>query len=434
MRSKETKRKLFNFLPYECTAAEEYLELMAEKGWLLQSINGAILKFKKIEPKKLKYSVDVLNKISIFDHKDSDVALEYREYCKAAGWNYVCQKGKIQIFYTEDDKKTISIHTDEEEKFKSVIKASLYYVGSEFLLILLFIFNLYIQLLEITEYTLVSNLGLFAVVLMFSAIFRNSVDIISFFIWIIKARVKLKENKFMPYNNYKQVRIKNAFSNVYGLIILIILFICLTFDNQGSPGFNIFYVIILCIPMLILIFIQKVIGKKRYSKNTNMVITVSNTLFLVYLVLMITGLLICNNVIGERKVPAEKASLKLMDFGYKENDASPYINFDKSILAQRTEYICDNIDNSLTYTIFQSEYPWIIDFEDSRVVSRLTKYSIDLKQVNTKLPSNIKVYSDSKKKIFVLVSDDRVVDIRKDFHNIDEDKFLSIVYNKLFVN
>jgi len=98
MRSKDTKRKLFNFLPYECRAAEEYLELMAERGWLLQSINGAILKFKKIEPKKIKYSVDVLNKISIFDPKDSDVALEYREYCKAAGWNYVCQKGKIQIF------------------------------------------------------------------------------------------------------------------------------------------------------------------------------------------------------------------------------------------------------------------------------------------------------------------------------------------------
>jgi hypothetical protein len=34
---------------------------MAEKGWLLQSIMGAFLKFKKIKPQKIKYSVDVLH-------------------------------------------------------------------------------------------------------------------------------------------------------------------------------------------------------------------------------------------------------------------------------------------------------------------------------------------------------------------------------------
>ena len=127
-------------------------------------------KFKKIEPKKIKYSVDVLNKVSIFDHKDSDVALEYREYCQAAGWNYICQKGKIQIFYTEDDKKIISIHTDEEEKFKSVFKASLYNVESIFFNIL-FIFNLYMQLfMGSTDFTLASNLGILSTVVMFSVI------------------------------------------------------------------------------------------------------------------------------------------------------------------------------------------------------------------------------------------------------------------------
>ena len=111
MRIRDKKIAFFNFLAYECVAAEEYLELMAEKGWLLQSIKGLFLVFEKIEPQKIKYSVDVLPKVSFFDHKDSDVALEYREYCRAAGWNYVCQKGKIQIFYVEYGKETISIHT-----------------------------------------------------------------------------------------------------------------------------------------------------------------------------------------------------------------------------------------------------------------------------------------------------------------------------------
>jgi len=80
MRIKDTKRTFFIFSPYECAAVEEYLELMSERGWLLQSIKGNFFKFKKTEQKNIKYSVDVLHKVSIFDHKDSDVALEYREY------------------------------------------------------------------------------------------------------------------------------------------------------------------------------------------------------------------------------------------------------------------------------------------------------------------------------------------------------------------
>jgi hypothetical protein len=436
MRSKETKRTLFNFLPYECAAAEEYLELMAEKGWMLQAINGAFLKFKKAEPQKIKYSVDVFHKVSVFDPKDSDAALEYREYCKAAGWNYVCQKGKIQVFYTEDDKKNISIHTDENEKFKSVFKASLYYVGSEFLLILMVIFNLYMQLFSgSVDYTLVSNLGLLSTAVMFSVIFINSIEVISFFVWVIKARVKLKENKFMPYNNYKQLRIKNKFRNACGLIMLLVLFIFSIFDNQGSTGFIIFLLMVMCIPGIIMIYVKRFINRKRYSKNINRAIIISGTLISICLALMLTGILVGRsiNVIEQSKVPAEKANLTLSDFGLKENDdASPYINFDKSILAQRTEYICDNRDNGLIYTIFQSQYSWVIKFDENRLLSSLNKYGIDLKQEDTNLPNNIKVYSDSNKRTFVLVSENRVVDIKKDFSGISDDEFLNKVYKKLF--
>lgn len=436
MRSRETKRVFFNFLPYECAAAEEYLELMAEKGWLLQSIKGPFLIFKKIELKKIKYSVDVLHKVSIFDRKDSDAALEYREYCKAAGWNYVCQKGKIQIFYTEDDKKTISIHTDENEKFKSVFKASLYDVGSQFFITLLFIFNLYMQLfLGDAGFALAYNFGVLSIMVMFSIIIINSIEVISFFLWVIKASSKLKENKFMPYNNYKKLRIKNIFKNAYSLIILFISLKFLVFDNQVSNGFNIFLLMIICIPAIILIYVKRFINKKRYSKNINMAITISSMLVSLYLVLMLTGVILFRSItiIEQSKVPTKKVSLTLMDFGYKVNDnTSPYISFDKSILAQRIHYSSNYEDNYLDYTIFQSQFPWVIKFDENRLLSRLNKYGIDLKQEGTNLPSDIRVYSDSKKRTFVLVSEDRVVDITKDFSGISDDEFLNKVYKKLF--
>ncbi|TGE36841.1 DUF2812 domain-containing protein [Desulfosporosinus fructosivorans] len=436
MRFRDIKITFFNFLPYECVAAEEYLELMAVKGWLLESIMGSFLKFKKIEPQRIKYSVDVLHKVSIFDRKDSDVALEYRDYCQTAGWNYVCQKGKIQIFYTVDTKRTISIHTDEAEKFKSVFKASLYYVGSQFLITLLFIFNLYMQLFSLpTDFALGSNLGILVIVGMASVIFMNSIEIISFFLWVIKASSKLKENKFMPYNNYNQLRTKNILKSTYGLITLFILLKFSVYDKQGGDGFNISILMLMCIPILIMIFVKNFINKKRFSKKINMTIIISSAIISIYLIIMLAGGLAFRNfnAIEQSKVPTEKVSLTLMDFGYKENAAtSPYIRFDKSILAEIIFYASSNGDNDLTFTIFESQYPWVIKFCENRLVSRLNGYGVDLKQEDTNLPSDIKVYIDSKKRTYILVSEDRVVDIKQDLSGISNDEFLNKVYQKLY--
>lgn len=436
MRIRDIKITFFNFSPYECVAAEEYLEHMAEKGWLLQSIMGAFLKFKKIKPQKIKYSVDVLHKVSIFDHKDSDVALEYRDYCQTAGWNYVCQKGKIQIFYTEDIKRTISIHTEEDGKFKTVFKASLYYVGGQFLLALLFILNLKLQLFSgATDLALGTNLGVLSTVGMVSLIFIYSIEIISFFLWVIKTSSKLKENKCMPYNNYKQLRLKNILRNAFGLIIFLLLLKFSVIDKQGNNGSNISILIIICIPIIIMICVQNLINKKKFSKKTNMALTISSTLVSIYLVIMLTGGLAFSslNVIEQIKVPTEKVSLTLMDFGYKENaETRPYITFDQSILAERIFYGYSNGDNDLSYTILKSQYPWVIKFDENRLLSRLNGYGLDIKQEDTNLPSDIKVYIDSKKRTYILVSDDRVVDIKKGFSGISDDEFLNKLYIKLY--
>ena len=346
MRIKNTKITFFNFLPFECSAVEEYLEIMAEKGWLLESITGNFLKFKKIEPTKIKYSVDVFHKVSIFDCKNSNVALEYREYCESAGWKYICEKGKVQIFYTEDDKEIIPIHTDENEKFKSVFKASLSYVLNQLLLILIFIFNIYTQLfMGDASFALGSNLGVLSILAMFSFILINTIEIINFVIWSIKARAKIKENKFMPYNSYKQLKQKNTLKNFYSLTILLILLKILVFDNKGSNGSSILPVIIIFIPIIVMGCIKIFINKKRYSKNTNMAITISTMIVSIYLVLIVSGFVIFQSInkSEENKVSTEKVNLTFVDFGYKESDdTSPHIRFDKSIIAKRIDYYDSN--------------------------------------------------------------------------------------------
>jgi len=435
MKSKTTKRTFFAFLPYECAAAEEYLELMVEKGWLLESVKGDFFKFIKTDQKNIKYSVDVLHKISIFDRKDSDIALEYREYCKAAGWNYICQIGKTQIFYSQKYIEAISIHTDEEEKFKSVLKASLISASGQFFLTLMFIFNLYIQLfMGDAGFVLASNLGIFAIVSMSTVILINGVGFIRFCSWIIKARRQLKRDKTMNYSNYKQIRIKNVLIKNYVLIMLIILVKLLVFDNIYDRGFNIYFLLIFCIPIIIMIYVKKFIDKKRYSKNINRGITIAGILVSTYLVIMlgVGPIILSSPKNSPNEFPNDNARLVFTDFGFKEsNDASPYSTFDKSIIAQRVDYASGNEDEGLYYTIFESDSALVIKFYEKRLLGKLNNYGVDLKRIGTKLPSSIVVYSDSDKKSFVLVAEDKIIDIKKDFSGISDDKFLNIVYEKL---
>lgn len=439
MRIKNTKLTYFIYQPYECAALEEYLEKMSEKGWLLQSVKGPLFKFKKIEPKKIRYSVDVLNKISIFDHKDSEVALEYREYCQASGWTYICQTGKIQIFYTEEDKKIIPIHTDEKEKFKAVFKASLYNVGSQFFLAIIFIFNMYMQLvLGNSAFLLASNLMIFSTTVMFFTVCLNSIQVINFFLWVIKARRELKENKFMPYNSYKQLRRKNLFIKFCIIIVIFISVKFTVFDTSWNKEFNAILVIIF-IPIIISICSQWFINKKKYSKNTNMVISIGSTLVSIYLIVMLIGVIAFRSIIkaDENQVTTDKSSLTLMDFGYKENIyENPHIDFNKSILAENKNYYYGEEDNKLNYEIFESQYPWVVKFHENRLISILIKYGSDIKEEKTNLPSNIRVYSEmyseDKEKGFILISEDKVVEIRRKFSDINDEEFLNRVYKILF--
>ena len=433
---KDRKTTFFIYAPYECAAVEEYLEQMAEKGWLLQGVKGPLFKFKRIVPQKIKYSVDALNKISIFDHKDPEVALEYREYCKTAGWTYICQTGKIQIFYADDYEKITPIHTDDSEKFKTVFKSSLYEVINQLCIVIIFIFNIYTQLFwGNADFLLSSNFMIMSIVAMFSLVFVNIIKSISFFLWVIKARKNLKENKFTPYNDYKQLRIKNILLKIYMVVLLLILFSFLVLDEYISKSVPIAVFIIVFVFIIFIIYVQIFINKKKYSKITNMIIIISSSIASIFLllILIVSTVIWSNPHIQQNEFPNEQSTLTLMDFGYKEgNDEDNYTDFNKSVLAKSEDYSFGNKNNYLSYTLFQSKYPWVVGFHKNRLLNRITKHNTDLIKEDSNLPRNIKVYSYKNKKFFILVSDDNVVKITKSFSNIRDDEFLNIVYNKLF--
>ncbi len=433
MRNK--KNVYFMYEPYECSALEEYFEAMAESGWLIKSINRPFLKFERIEPKKLKFSVDILNKISSYDPEDSDDALDYREYCQAAGWKYMCRDKKIQVFYTEDYNSTIDIQTDEGEKFKSVFKASLGNVFSYILTVALWVFLIWISLRRgDISYDITSNVMIATLAAVCMGIVIYVSNIISFIIWAFKAKRQVKDNKSIPYNNYKQVKVKNSLSIFYILIWIGLYCFLLIRDESNYEKGNSVLVILMIVAVIISVFIARYIRKKRYPRETNITLTISGGVVAIFVLLIFAGISISIDYLNEdniSEIAKTKSNLTISDFGYKENESDFYGDYQKSILAERIYYSNRDENNSLSYTVLNSKYPWIVELQENRIVEWVSGFEEDLKIRNTSLPSNVKVYSDEENEAYIFVTKNRVVDMHINFSGIDKDEFLDVVYEKL---
>ena len=124
-----SKNILLKEIPFEardCHALELYLSEMATKGWMLDEIwIFNIFKFKRCEPKNLRFTVDIPR----LSDTCPDTSLqnyellfnEYIEICESSGWKHIVEDSEYQIFFTEDT-NTVDIQTDDSLKLDSLLK------------------------------------------------------------------------------------------------------------------------------------------------------------------------------------------------------------------------------------------------------------------------------------------------------------------------
>ncbi len=121
MRFGDIKIVLIDFYSYEIGVLETYLEEMALKGWMLEKISKLYIKFSKIEPKNIKYTIDIVDGISENGDLDENLALEYKEKLLNLGWNYSCEFNKLQVFYKEDEYEKNNVSKKERAEKQSIL-------------------------------------------------------------------------------------------------------------------------------------------------------------------------------------------------------------------------------------------------------------------------------------------------------------------------
>lgn len=210
--SNNTFVKLILFKEHECKAVQQYLEEMALKGWILDDISLRFFVFKKSKPKKLKFTVDIFTDLK---------AGEYREYCEAGGWNYICQTNNYIIFSTENDNIT-SIQTDEDILLNKISNSILKNIFAQIIVTTYIIYTIYKAFfIDFNSDAIYGISLLFLVMISLIFVICPIIDCIYDISWYIKYKKSLKSEEVIVYPTLKRLNIKITYTNLYIITFII---------------------------------------------------------------------------------------------------------------------------------------------------------------------------------------------------------------------
>lgn len=424
---------VFNFLPYEHKSLEDYLEKMALRGWILENIKGYYLKFRKDTPKKLRYSVDVLDSISFMDGKDTDKALEYREYCKEAGWEFVCERNKIQVYCSELDEERIDIHTDEVEKFNTVRKASLKYVLLNLITIICLLLGQYIATIGSYSAHFLANplgLGTFIFVIIFSL--HEIMGLITFLIFNIKGKISINNGKKVSYNLKKISLVRRI---IYCLMSIVLFIAWLSFAIESDVSI-LKIVIILVFLVLASNYIINFI-KNKNIKNKKIIIQGAYLVLTLAIFFTITNMIFRDVFIKDYnysdKMLNKVDNLKIEDFNDVSKEDSLYFRAEKTPVAAYLYYGDEGEKNYLSYEIFESKYKWVVEYNFNKRIKFVNKIGVEYIEKKTSLPKGINVYMNEHGHRYTIISQNKMVEISS-MDNVSEEELINVVYEKLFIS
>lgn len=423
-----TKWVYLNFKPYEFRAVEEYLNKEALRGWKLEKMKGEFLKFKKIEPKRLKYTVDVLDEIAFIDGDNTEKSMEYREFCNMAGWEFICEKNKFQIYCSEYFTENITIHTDEAERFEIVKKATIKYEFSIFVVILFLLYIVYTPISNISF--LADNLVLLYIACIGLRVIFEMICFIDFMRWKIKAEKSLEKGEKISYNGRKNVAIKSFLQKVIDSI-LVVLAIFMIIDMKGFNMKILLYpLIIVVIPYIIRGFINKTDGNNVNRRNLYR----SSMYFIFIAELVVIILLLESGILHydykSKDILSNKVNtITIEDLGYKiKNEENTYIREKNGLFADEIIYKVESNAGYMMYELFTSKYNWAIDYKLKSEFKMLRKLDIEYEEIEVNFyEEDIKIYSNKYGNSIIIVSDKVYLDISC----WDEDLRNSEILNKI---
>lgn len=380
---KEMKRCFCNFSFYDQQAIQEKLEEMAESGWMLEK-TGFMWTYKRIEPKKLRFSVTYFPNASDFDPSPTEGELTKIDFCRQDGWNLVTTWGVMQIFCNED-LDAVPIETEPVMQIENICRSMKKNVLlPQAVLSGMLLWNVVIRLSQWLRDPVGELSDPFSIysVLMFSILTLACLYEIGFyFCWSRKAKAAAQnDGVFLP------VRSKPIASWILMAVSALLLILSYT-ALRGPLGFVILW---LCmVPFIIVIgnLLKNMLKKRGVSRNVNRIVSVCAVVLLTFLMLgLMTAAIIQGrmrfdsgkNVVGTyelygrtREIYNDPLPLEIEELADVNAQWSKEADHQETLLLSSTEYRQyavptdgnDNVDErKIEYTVTVVKQDFLYDF------------------------------------------------------------------------
>lgn len=336
----QKKRIWWTFQLWEADAFRQYLEEMALKGWFLESVGGAVMKFHKGQPEKRRYVVLLVPESSSLTGTDDWKAGQLRQQCEEAGWKVQCSSTYWQIFYTTDDAVKRVGDMKEEKQFQLQRSLSWNWWVKIFypILVVLEIWSVY-RYLQNPGKLFADSMKILLILLLIGMSISWTVSYVQMFRWSHGNTVALKKGEPLPKLDFKRI-IKCKKHILLSDVILILGVVALAF--LSSVKAQITFMLSLVLMLFIALFVRKWVRKNGSGDNRDDWVTYLVGVGVAYMILIP----LCNGVathfLGEEEL--ETGRKQTIFASYEEGD-----------------FRGKSIDKPIGVTVYTSPIPWIIN-------------------------------------------------------------------------
>lgn len=148
---KDVKYKLIDTLLYDYSLIEERLVKLSSQGWHLEKIGSLAWKFRRGEPKQVRYAVTYAPSASAFNSRPTEAEEDLTDLCAQAGWVRVANMAQLHV-YRNDDPNAVALETDENERLNTIRRSmKKHFFPTELLMIGIFLMQFFMHYYTMTR-------------------------------------------------------------------------------------------------------------------------------------------------------------------------------------------------------------------------------------------------------------------------------------------
>ena len=354
---KDTKYKLIDTQLYDYSLIEGKLTAMAAEGWHLEKVGTLAWKFRRGEPKQVRYAVTYAPSASAFNSRPTEAEEDLADLCAQAGWERVANLAQLHV-YRNEDPNAIPLETDEAERLKTIRKSmKRHFFPTELLLIAVFLMQFFMHLTTLIRYpghTLSSPMMITTLGMSLFVALIHGVLAVNGLLWLRRAQQCVDDGEPIPVNRfYRRFRwVIWAFLIAYLLCLL------------WTVGLGFLSWVLLTSAAVLFVTAGGIALCKRLNapRWVNMVVPAGLCALVVAVLIPLLILSMDRMTVSEDLPPAESLPLMLSDLT-GETDTERYIPEESSTFLCSYSRYWDTVgeDVRLSYTIVDVKCPLFYD-------------------------------------------------------------------------